>query len=53
MSEAPVLTSSDDEIAKLEVSEDGTHWRPFDPEMDRGKTLHRRMEFAPPGREGV
>ncbi len=51
MTEAPVLTSSDDEIAKLEVSEDGTLWRPYDPETDRNKPLHRRMEFAPPAND--
>lgn len=33
-------------IAKYEVSEDGVHWRPFDPLADRNRTLHTRIEFA-------
>lgn len=38
----------DPDIARHEVSEDGVVWRPFDPQRDAGKTLHRRIEFAPP-----
>jgi hypothetical protein len=41
-------TSADVEIARHEVSEDGVHWRPYDPERDRGQLLHKRIEFAPP-----
>ncbi|MDX2274077.1 MAG: hypothetical protein NW206_01390 [Hyphomonadaceae bacterium] len=33
-------------IAKHEVSEDGVHWRPFDPQQDRNRVLHSRIEFA-------
>jgi hypothetical protein len=40
--------SEDGEIASYEVSEDGLRWRPFDPDTDEGRLLHRRIEFAPP-----
>jgi len=40
--------SDDRDIALYEVSEDGVHWRPFDPLHDHGRTLHRRIQFAPP-----
>lgn len=33
-------------IAKHEVSEDGVHWRPYDPALDRNRVLHSRIEFA-------
>jgi hypothetical protein len=36
------------EIARHEVSEDGVHWRPYDPERDRNQMLHKRIVFAPP-----
>jgi hypothetical protein len=42
------LPTDDPDIARHEVSEDGVTWRPFDPERDAGKTLHGRIEFAPP-----
>jgi hypothetical protein len=41
------LPDHDPDIASHEVSEDGVMWRPFDPERDVGKTLHRRIKFAP------
>ncbi|WP_158767591.1 hypothetical protein [Terricaulis silvestris] len=41
------LPSDDPDIAGHEVSEDGSMWRPFDPERDQGRTLHRRIRFAP------
>jgi hypothetical protein len=40
------LPSDDPDIASHEVSEDGLMWRPFDPERDQGRTLHRRIKFA-------
>lgn len=40
------LPDTDPDIASHEVSEDGVMWRPFDPERDAGKTLHRRIKFA-------
>ncbi|MGE0742173.1 MAG: hypothetical protein AB7O98_12600 [Hyphomonadaceae bacterium] len=40
-------TALEPDIARHEVSEDGVHWRPFDPVRDRNRTLHRRIEFAP------
>ncbi|MBY0564370.1 MAG: hypothetical protein K2P58_09300 [Hyphomonadaceae bacterium] len=43
--------TDDDQIAVYEVSEDGVHWRPYDPVADRLLTLHRRIEFAPPGKD--
>jgi hypothetical protein len=39
------------DIAAYEVSEDGVTWRPFDPLVDEGRTLHRRIEFAPPSED--
>ena len=36
------------DIASYQVSEDGVTWRPYDPRRDRDRTLHRRIEFAPP-----
>lgn len=33
-------------IAKHEVSEDGVYWRPYDPQADRHRLLHTRIEFA-------
>jgi hypothetical protein len=33
-------------IAKHEVSEDGVTWRPYDPQSDRHRLLHTRIEFA-------
>ena len=42
------LDYEDKDIAAYEVSEDGVTWRPFDPLRDEGRTLHRRIEFAPP-----
>jgi len=39
------------EIARHEVSEDGVTWRPYDPQRDRGRTLHRRIEFALEGED--
>lgn len=36
------------DIARYEVSEDGVTWRPYDPRRDRGRPLHKRIEFAPP-----
>lgn len=35
------------DIAKYEVSEDGVAWRPFEPDRDGDKLLHKRIEFAP------
>jgi hypothetical protein len=35
------------EIARHEVSEDGLTWRPFDPQRDSQRVLHKRIEFAP------
>jgi hypothetical protein len=48
MFEADSLRSEPEEpeIARHEVSEDGVNWRPYDPQRDRGRTLHRRIEFA-------
>jgi hypothetical protein len=46
MNEALIPIEEDDDIARHEVSEDGVHWRPFDPATDRAKTLHRRIVFA-------
>ena len=48
MFEAESLPAEQDEpaIARHEVSEDGVNWRPFDPMRDRGRLLHRRIEFA-------
>lgn len=43
-----ISPNDDPEIARHEVSEDGLNWRPFDAKRDAGKTLHRRIEFAPP-----
>jgi hypothetical protein len=34
------------EIAKHEVSEDGVTWRAYDPQIDRHRVLHTRIEFA-------
>jgi len=42
------LDHEDNDIAAYEVSEDGVMWRPFDPSRDQGRTLHRRIQFAPP-----
>lgn len=47
MFDASICTIDDVEIARHEVSEDGIHWRPYDPENDRYATLHKRIEFAP------
>jgi hypothetical protein len=41
------LPDTDPDIESHEVSEDGVMWRPYDPERDVGKTLHRRIKFAP------
>jgi len=41
-------TYAEAEIARHEVSEDGVNWRPYDPERDRGRLLHKRIEFAAP-----
>jgi hypothetical protein len=38
----------DQDIARHEVSEDGIKWRPFDPKLDYGPVLHRRIEFRAP-----
>jgi hypothetical protein len=48
MFEAESLSPEQEEpgIARHEVSEDGVNWRPYDPARDRGRTLHRRIEFA-------
>jgi len=35
------------EIASHLVSEDGVHWRPYDPARDTDPLLHTRIEFAP------
>jgi hypothetical protein len=43
----------DPDIARHDVSEDGVTWRAFDPVRDAGKTLHRRIEFAPPQTDGA
>jgi hypothetical protein len=45
------LPEHDPDIASHEVSEDGVAWRPFEPERDVGRTLHRRIKFAPVGKE--
>jgi hypothetical protein len=50
MSEA-ISFNDDSDIAAYEVSEDGVTWRPFDPSQDQGRTLHRRIEFAPPSED--
>lgn len=34
------------EIDRYDVSEDGVMWRPYDPDRDQGRTLHRRIKFA-------
>ncbi|HRK63016.1 MAG TPA: hypothetical protein PLN53_01405 [Terricaulis sp.] len=34
-----------DDIASYEVSEDGVHWRPFDPARDQNGPLHKRIVF--------
>ena len=39
---------SDPDIARWEVSEDGVHWRPYNPTRDTSPLLHKRIEFAPP-----
>jgi hypothetical protein len=39
---------SDDDILRHEISEDGVHWRPYDPRVDPDSGVHRRIEFAPP-----
>lgn len=41
-------STDDADIARYDVSEDGVSWRPYDPQRDYGRSLHRRMEFAPP-----
>lgn len=40
--------SSDAEIARYEVSEDGVTWRPYDPARDTNELLHTRITFAEP-----
>jgi hypothetical protein len=42
------LPANDPDIDRHEVSEDGVMWRPFDPERDSGRTLHRRIVFSAP-----
>ena len=44
-------TEKDAEIARWEVSDDGVHWRPYNPARDTGPLLHKRIEFAPPRKE--
>ena len=39
---------ADPDIARHDVSEDGITWRPYDPELDRWRSLHQRIEFAAP-----
>lgn len=53
MFEAPASRTEDSDIARHDVSEDGVHWRPYDPQRDRGRTLHRRIEFAPSENERI
>ena len=38
--------TEDPEIDRYDVSEDGVMWRPYDPDRDQGRTLHRRIKFA-------
>lgn len=40
----PPIANQD--IASYEVSEDGVTWRPYDPKIDGGLRLHRRICFA-------
>ncbi len=42
------LVSDDIDILRHEISEDGVHWRPYDPKVDPDCGVHRRIEFAPP-----
>ena len=39
--------ASPQEIDRYDVSEDGEHWRPYDPQNDRHRLLHKRIVFAP------
>ena len=50
----PSASPSDDatvEIARHEISEDGVTWRPYDPALDDGRLLHKRIIFAAPAEE--
>lgn len=39
------------DIARYDVSEGGVVWRPYGAGHDRGRTLHKRILFAPPCEE--
>lgn len=48
MPDCTASPSTDPDLARYDVSEDGVNWRPYDPANDHGQQLHRRIEFAPP-----